>query len=60
MGEEALSPVKARCPSIGNARTWRQELVGGWGNTFIEAEGGREAWRGGFPWGAEKGITFEM
>jgi hypothetical protein len=30
MGEEALGPVQALCPSIGNARARKWEWVGGW------------------------------
>jgi hypothetical protein len=42
-----------------NVRAVRQEWVGGWGNTFIEAGGG--GGDGGFPnWRPGKGKTFEM
>jgi hypothetical protein len=40
MGEEALGPVKARCPSVGECGRWGQDWVGG-RNTLIEAGGGR-------------------
>ena len=44
-------------PAYGNARALRQEWVGGWGSTLIEA--GERGW--GFAEGKlEKGITFEM
>jgi hypothetical protein len=39
MGEEALHPMKAQCPSVGNARTGRREWVGGRGYTLLEAGG---------------------
>jgi hypothetical protein len=35
--EEALGPVKAQCPSLGNARAVRQEWVGRQGSSLIEA-----------------------
>ena len=41
MGEEALDPVKAQCPIVGEWRAGRQEWVGEWRNTLIEAAGGR-------------------
>ena len=37
-GKDALGPVKARCPSVGECQG-REVRVGGWGNTLIEAEG---------------------
>jgi hypothetical protein len=30
-----------RCPCVGESRVGRQEWVGGWRNTLIEAGGGR-------------------
>jgi hypothetical protein len=48
---------KALCPSLGECKG-REEGVGGWGNTLIEAGGrcNRE-----FLWGKSgKGITFKM
>ena len=58
MGEEALGPVKARCPSAVQCKGGRQDWKGGWGSTLIEAgEGG--GIRGGE--GEQgKGITLEM
>jgi hypothetical protein len=41
MGAEVLGPVKAQCSSVGNVRAERWEWVSGWGNTLIEAGGGR-------------------
>jgi hypothetical protein len=38
MGEEALGPLKARCPSVGEFKV-KEVGVGGWGNTLIEAAG---------------------
>ena len=46
-------------PVKGNARVGRQEWVGGWGSTLIEA--GVEEWDRGLPKGRPgKGKTFEM
>jgi hypothetical protein len=53
MGGEALDPVKALCPSIGECQNQEWELVG-WG-------AGRGGGDGGFLEGKlGKGITFEM
>ena len=44
MGEEALGPVKARCPSgeeCQGGEAGEDGWVGGWGNTLIEAGGER-------------------
>jgi len=40
IGEEALGPVKAHFPTVGDARVLRWEWVGGRGSIFIEAGGG--------------------
>jgi hypothetical protein len=56
MGGDALGPVKAQCPSVGE---WK--VGSGWGHTLIEA-GGRGNGIDGF-WGRgllRKGITFEL
>jgi hypothetical protein len=52
MGEEALGPVEARCPSTGEYQD-SEVGVGRWGTTFIEAKGRGESrdgtgglWRG--------------
>jgi len=55
MRGEALGPVKARCPSVGNARVLSWEWVTGKGSLLIEV--------GGVEWEREKlgkGITFEI
>jgi hypothetical protein len=53
VGEEALGPVKALCPSIGNGRTRNKS---GWVDEQGEGEG-----IGDFSEGKlGKGITFEM
>ena len=59
MGREALGPVKAQCPSVGECQG-REVGVGRWvGSTLIEAGGG--GWYMGFLEGKpRKGITFEM
>jgi hypothetical protein len=41
MRGEALDLGKALCPSLGNARAKRQQWVGGWVSTLIEAGGER-------------------
>jgi hypothetical protein len=46
-------------PGQGNARLLRQEWVGGWGSTLIEAEGRKEE-MGASGGEAGKGVTFEM
>jgi hypothetical protein len=48
MGGEALGPVKARCPRVGEGQGMEAGM-GGWGSTLIEAEGGGgiEGFRGG-------------
>jgi hypothetical protein len=54
--EEALSPVKACCPSVGELKVgrWERVVVG---STLIEA--GARGWDRGFPGGKSgKGITF--
>ena len=58
MGGEALGPVEAQYPSIGNARSVRWEWVGPWVWTLIEAGGaiGEGVCRGE----TRKGITVEM
>jgi hypothetical protein len=62
MGGEALGPVKALYPSVGNSRVGRREWVGGWENTLIEAgEGGMYVYVGFLLEGdQEKEITFEL
>jgi len=50
MAGEALVPTKAGCQV--NVRAGRQEWVGGWLNTLIEAEGG---WIGYGVYGQETG-----
>jgi hypothetical protein len=49
MGGEAIGPVKARCPNVGEFKGGGQKWVGGWVNTLIEAGKGRLGW--GFLWG---------
>ena len=39
MGGEAVGPVKARCPSVGNVRVVRWEWVTVWRSTLIEGMG---------------------
>ena len=40
MGREALGPVKAQCPSVGEFKSQGWEWVGGWvGSTLKEAGG---------------------
>jgi hypothetical protein len=60
MGEEALGPVKARCPSVGEFEGGKVG-VGGWVGTHPQRSRGRGDGIGGF-WNGEsgKGITFEM
>jgi hypothetical protein len=41
MGGEALGPVKAQCPSVGECRVGRRELLGGWGIIIMDEGGGR-------------------
>jgi hypothetical protein len=54
MGGETLSPVKARCPSVGECQD-REAGVGG----LVSSGEGR--WGRGFPEGKpEMGITYEM
>jgi hypothetical protein len=58
MGREALGPVKAECPSVGEYQG-SEVGVGGWRSTLIEA--GEEGRGWGFAEGKQgKGITFEM
>jgi hypothetical protein len=60
MGGEALGPVKAPCPSVGECQGRRQGRVGG-GNPHRSR--GRKDGIGGFWEGGRKlgkGITFEM
>jgi hypothetical protein len=58
MRGEALGPVKTQCPSGMPGWRGRSGWVGGWGNTLIEAGGGRgDRGHGGGP---GKGITFGM
>jgi hypothetical protein len=52
MGVEALGPMKARCPSIGECQGGKAG-VSGWESTLIEAGGFLEAKQG-------KRITFEI
>jgi hypothetical protein len=62
MGGEALDPVKAQCPSVGECQGG-EAGVGGWlgggGGTLIQEGGGfhRKGGLGGEP---GKGLTFEM
>jgi hypothetical protein len=59
MGEEALGPVTAQCPSVGEFKSW-EVRVGGWVGEHLHRSRGRGGIRG--LWGEElgKGITFEM
>jgi hypothetical protein len=58
MGGEDLSPMKARCPIVGQLGG-REVVVGGWvgEHPHRSKEGDRIGCLGGPP---EKGITFEM
>jgi hypothetical protein len=58
MGGEALGPVKAQYPSVGELEG-REAGVGQWGNTLIE-EGGEDIGWGVWNGESVKGITFEM
>jgi hypothetical protein len=53
MGREALGPVKALCPSIGEARTRN-------GSGWVGEQGEVERGKGGLEGKLGKGITFEM
>jgi hypothetical protein len=60
MGGEALGPVKARCPSVGE---WEggQAGVGGWVGEHLHRSGVTGEWNRGFLEGKSgNGITFEM
>jgi hypothetical protein len=58
MGEEALGPVKTRCPSVRDCEG-REAGVGEWVHTLIEAGGG--GWDKGYLGGGEsRTIAFEM
>jgi hypothetical protein len=46
MGGEALGPVKVQCPSIGECQGREEGGVVRWGNSLIEAGGGRTRWGG--------------
>jgi hypothetical protein len=52
MGGEALGPVKAQCPSIGECYGG-EAGVGGWGSTLIET-GVKKDWVGVCRWEAGK------
>jgi hypothetical protein len=58
MGGEALGPVKAQYPNVGDARTGRQEWVGKHSHRSRRREDGIGSFSGG-KWGPGKGITFE-
>jgi hypothetical protein len=51
MGEEALGPVKAGFPSVGECKGEVVEVVGGWGKHPIRNRGRR--WGRGFLWGGD-------
>jgi hypothetical protein len=52
MGGEALGPLEARCPSVGECQGSEVE-VGEWVSTLIEARGGE--WDGGLQRGNWEG-----
>jgi hypothetical protein len=57
VGEEALGPVKAQSPSVGECKG-REVGTGGWGHSLIKAR--RRDGLGGVWGGWRKEITFEM
>jgi hypothetical protein len=59
MGGEALGPVKARCPSVGECQGGEGGGCGWVGNTLIES-GEREMEYRFVEWKPGKGIKFEM
>jgi hypothetical protein len=60
MAGEALSPVKAQCPSVGNARAGRWEWMDGWVGEHPCRSRGRRWDRGVYEGKQGKRITFEM
>jgi hypothetical protein len=60
MGGEALGPVKARCPSVGEFQGGEVGVVGCMREQPHKSRGRMDGLGGFLEWKPGKGITFEM